>query len=201
MKPNQLDSHSTPTPAQWKSMFCGFSTSQKRLMHVYLHEEKTPTVESQVAFDIDSFLSFASSLAVARQGLWYQPAPQMRQNITTDVHLETNIFRQYNLEQDARPSLAMLRDVPHFLLGRIVGANEISLHVLFPHLVLEYDKFVFLQNKQLSRWLNEAFLPAINKYCEAHITQHFPASYEHALANSRAHQVEGRLIETASYQT
>jgi hypothetical protein len=46
-------------------------------MHVCLHKEETQAVEPQVTFDIDSFMAFASSLVFARQGLWYQPAPQM----------------------------------------------------------------------------------------------------------------------------
>ena len=45
--------------------------------HICLHEEASQ-VEAEVAYDIDSYLSFASSLAFARQGIHYQPAPQVR---------------------------------------------------------------------------------------------------------------------------
>jgi hypothetical protein len=44
------------------------------------------------------------------------------------------------------------------------------------------------------------FIPALHKHYPAHYTQHFPASYRHAWTNSKSHQVEGRKIETASYQ-
>ena len=44
------------------------------------------------------------------------------------------------------------------------------------------------------------FHPAVYQYCEANYTQHLPASHRNALADSKAHQVEGRKIETASYQ-
>ena len=122
-------------------MFYGTSPQQQHLhyphpMNVCLHSEQTQAVEPRVAFDIDSFLGFASSLAMARQGLWYQPAPQIRQNMTTDVHLETDILRDGgDPEEIPQLSRALLRDVPHFLLGRVVGAHDVTVHVLFPHLV------------------------------------------------------------------
>ena len=68
-----------PTPSQWRAVFCGIPPQQHRLnrrpMNVCLHKEETQAVEPQVAYDIDSFLGFASSLSMARQGIWYQPAP------------------------------------------------------------------------------------------------------------------------------
>ena len=194
-----------PTATQWRAMFCGVSTPNParnpRPMHVCLHAEETREVAPRVAFDVDSFLGFASSLAVARQGLWYQPAPQMRQNMTSDVHLETSVFHGGDdADQPLRSSPALLRDVPHFLLGRVVGAHDITIHVLFPHLVPAQEKFTSLTHQQLSRWLDRIFHPAVYRYCEADYTQHLPASFEHAYANSKAHQIEGRQIETTSYQ-
>jgi hypothetical protein len=194
----------TPSPTQWRNMFCGIPRQSRqprpRPMNVCLHKEETQAVEPQVAYDIDSFLGFASSLAMARQGIWYQPAPQFIRNITNNVHLETKIWRGGDEEQPLRSSLAMLRDVPHFLLGRIVGAHDITVHILFPHMVPSTDKFFALTKDQLSRWLDKIFHPAVYQYCEAHYTQHLPASYRHALADSKARQVEARQVETASYQ-
>jgi hypothetical protein len=86
------------------------------------------------------------------------------------------------------------------LLGRVVGAHDITVHVLFLHLVSAQDKFASLTKDQLSRWLDRIFHPAVYRHCEAHYTQHLPASYRQALANSLAHQVERRQVETASYQ-
>jgi hypothetical protein len=36
-----------------------------------MHAEQTQAVEAQVTFDIDSYIGFANSLAVARQGILY----------------------------------------------------------------------------------------------------------------------------------
>ena len=197
-----------PSPAQWQSVFCGIPPRQSQRsprlqpMYVCLHTEQTQAVTPQVAFDVDSFLGFSRSLAFARKGFWYQPAPQMRQNMTTDVHLDTPSY-QYgdDPEQPPRATSALLRDVPHFLLGRIAGAHDITVHVLFPHMGNGQDKFISLTHHDYSRWFDRVFHPAVYRYCDAHYSQHLPASFRQAFANSKAHQVEGRQVETASYRT
>jgi hypothetical protein len=63
-------------------------------MHIYLHAEETQAIKTDIAFNINSFLRFFRSLATARQDIKYQPTPIMRQNITTDVHLQTLIYDQ-----------------------------------------------------------------------------------------------------------
>ncbi|KAK3617754.1 hypothetical protein LTR22_026631 [Elasticomyces elasticus] len=201
--PERLARQQDPTADQWEAMFCGVSrkSESEYPINVCLYKEQTQAAELDVTFDVDSFLGFATSLAMARKGLWYQPAPQMRQNMKSDVHLETNAFRSGpDPEQPPRASSAMLRDVPHFLLGRIVGAHDITLHVLFPHIEPTQEKFVSLSQEQLTRWTDQVLNPALYKHYPAHYTQHIPASYRYAWANSKSHQVEGRKIETASYQ-
>jgi len=69
----------------------------------------------------------------------------MRQNITTDVHLETNAFRDNpDPKEPSRSYLAMLRDIPYFLLRRVVGAHDITVYILFPYLYSTESKFVSL---------------------------------------------------------
>lgn len=180
ISPERLAQQHTPSHMQWRAMFCGVPRRshdrQQYPMNVCLHKEETRAVEPRVAFDVDSFLGFASSLAVARQGLWHQPAPQMRQNMATDVHVETNVF------EAGRSRLAMLNDIAHFLLGRVVGAHDITMHILFPHMASRDSKFTALTNEQLSRWLDQIFYPAVHRYCEADYTQHLAADFGHALA-------------------
>ncbi len=202
---DRLARQTAPTPAQWEKMFCGTSPHPEdpdpRPQNVCLHKEETHPIKTDVAHDIDSFLGFFRSLAAARQGIIYQPAPMMRQNIATDVHLQTIVHDQpENPEQAPRPTSVMLKDVPHFLLGRVVGAPDITVHILFPHLYMAQTKFVAMTKEQLSCWIDDIFHPTIYRFCRAHYTQHLPSSFRHAQANSRAHQVEARLIETASYQ-
>ena len=54
-------------------MFCGVSreSGSEYPMNVCLYKEQTQAVEPDVSFDVDSFLGFAISLAMARKGLWY----------------------------------------------------------------------------------------------------------------------------------
>ncbi|KAF7511612.1 hypothetical protein GJ744_003775 [Endocarpon pusillum] len=94
----------------------------------------------------------------------------------------------------------MLKDVPHCLLGRVMSADDITVHVLFPHLSVAQKRFVSLTQEQSARWLDHIFHPAMYRFCQGHLTQHLPAGHLHALDNSRAQQVEGRQVETASYQ-
>jgi hypothetical protein len=204
----RLSRQQAPSPNQWKAMFSGIPLPQEhverqyRPINVCLHKEETQPIEPRVAFDVDSFHGFASSLAVASQGLFYQPAPLMKQNMSTDVHLESRVYQDSDdPEQPSRSQLAMLKDIPHFRLGGLIGAHDIVVYILFPHLPLAGGKFRALTAQQLSRWLDQIFHPAVYKYCEADYTQHLPASYRHALANSKAYQIEGRQIETASYQS
>ena len=58
-------------PEQWEAMFCGVSreSGSEYPINVCLHKEQTQAVEPDVAFDVDSFLGFATSLTMARKGL------------------------------------------------------------------------------------------------------------------------------------
>ena len=182
-------------------MFSGCDRRQRRPRNVCLHKEQTQVVAPQVAFDVDSFLGFGNSLAIARKGIWYQFVPQMRQNIVADNHLETRAFHTSDdPKQPETTIIAMLRDVPHFLLGRVVGAYDITIHILFPHVAVGQEKFVSLTREQLTRWLDRAFLPAVGQFFDAYYKQHLPGNFDHAYANSKAHQIEGRQVETASYR-
>jgi hypothetical protein len=200
---DQLSRQQPPTPAQWKAFFCGTRPGprSRRPMQVCLHKAETQEVELDTAFDIDSFLGFTSSPAVARQGLWYQPAPRTLQNLKTDVHIETEAFYESaDTDQAPRSSLTMLKDVPHFALGRVEGAHDITIYILFPRLMPARGEFKAMSNDQLSRWLDRVFHPALYRHYDAHYTQHLPASYQHALANAKAAQVEGRMVDGANYQ-
>lgn len=201
-----LEQQPQPTPAQWKAMFCGVPASgdQQLPMNVCLHKEGTQASEPRVTFDVDSFLGFWSSLAAAKRGFAYQPAAQAQQNIQTDVHLEMDTFIDMSDEgyETLRACRKMLRDVPHFLLGRVCGAHNVTVHVLFPHLQPSngQDRFKAMTDQQMERWTDQVFHPALWHVLPSHYTQHLPPTYRVAVANSKANQVEGRKIETSSYQ-
>ena len=77
--------------------------------------------------------------------------------MTTDMHVHTSMFAQgEDPDQAPRAILAMLSDLPHFSLGRVVSAHDITICVLFPRLADLQDKFVLLIRDQLSRWLDRS---------------------------------------------
>jgi hypothetical protein len=209
LAPALLAQQTQPTPAQWKALFCGVPArgEHRRPMNVCLHKEETQACEPIVGFDIDSFLGFWSSLAAAKRGLAYQPAAQIPFNIKSDVHLEMDAFTYVSDPTDEgyetlRRCKKMLRDVPHCLLGRMHGAHNVTVHVLFPHLQVEngQEQFKGMTEQQMERWTDQVFHQALWHVLPSDYTQHLPPSYKVALDNSRANQVEGRKIETSSYQ-
>ena len=133
----RLNRQQPPNPHQSKNMFCGMPANRPRgrPQQVCLHAEETREVEPVVSFDVDSFLGFASSLAVTQQVLRHQLAPQAQQNQQMDVDINTTVYAAAEDPEAALQSrTAMRKDMPHCYLGRVEGASEISLYVLFPHL-------------------------------------------------------------------
>jgi len=129
---DDLYNSQTSNGSQWNAMFCGVSDSDSQstspVKNVCLHKEQTQQTNPDVSFDIDSFLGFAASLGVARNGLLYQPSPQAQQNLSSDVHFGLDISDTSSSSgRPTRPSFAMLPDVPHFFLGRIVGAENVTI--------------------------------------------------------------------------
>jgi hypothetical protein len=138
-----------------------------------------------------------TSPATSVHGIRFYSAPQYGQNISTDVYLTLD-----RVDPDPeRPRLipSRLRDVPHFIFARAEGADFITFHLSFPHLLCSRD-FNRLTDEQLSRWFDNIFYPAVRQVYDVDRLQHLPASYRHALATCRAPHVEGRLLETPSYQ-
>ncbi|KAI7226593.1 hypothetical protein KC330_g8763 [Hortaea werneckii] len=202
--PERLARERPPRPEQKKSAFCGIPTHgrQRYPNNVCLHEEQTRAVNADVASDIDSFLGFATSLAFAKKGLWSQIAPQTKQNMTADVHIRDRMFvPNEDPERLDRLTPAMLHQILHFMLGRIEGAHDITVFVLFPHIPVSGEKFKSLSSKQLSRWVDQIYLPALYRFYKAHYTQHIPASFQTASGNSRAHSAEIWQVPGQSYKS
>lgn len=202
MTPAQLAELSYPTSTQWKSMFCGLADSTFP-KHVCLHTHECQ-VQADVAYDIDSYLGFASSLAFAQQGIHYQPAPQIKQNMQSDIHIEMDILDNDPNHDDALGPRSVIKtqlcQVPHFMLGRVAGSEETSVFILFPNIVPEHREFYGLTHEQHRRWMDRIFMPSIMETYPAHYTQHLPSSYDQAFYSSYAAQTELRTAYTESYQ-
>jgi hypothetical protein len=101
-----------------------------------------------------------------------------------------------------RPRLipSQLRDVPHFIFGRVEGAEFITLHLFFPHLTCQHE-FKQLTDLQFSRWFDEIFYPALSQVYDPVLIQHLPASYRRAKATCRAPRMENCLHGQPSSQS
>lgn len=135
-----------------------------------------------VSFDIDSTIAFPSSLAALKTGLQFHPAPNQMNNIKSDLHIKgTHEGRQ-----------KALKKIPHFPLGRVINAPEYIVHVFFPNMEAheQDDGSVWMNDRNLGRFMDQLFLPALHRHTPSHINQHYPSSFAHAKANARAKTAE-----------
>jgi hypothetical protein len=189
-----------PTTDDWQATFEGTQPQNPEgpPIQLCLHQDHVPdnaTDSAVQGFDVDSFLGFATSLAVARQGINVYPAPFFIRNIKTDIHVEATHV------QDNTSNSIMLKEIPHFLFGDIVGFAGVQLYILFPHLPRNPNKdhFSRLTNEQLQRFIDHVLLPAAYHATPSDYHQHLPPSFRVAYANSRASQTESRTTSTAHY--
>ena len=141
-----------------------------------------------VEYDIDSILGFPTSLAVASSGVRAILYPCFINNIQSDLHI------QMNLPPDVETSRrsVQIREVPHFLFGRLVGLLDINLYILFPRLYFDNRKTNFPTQSQLARFFDHILLPAIYANTSPGSVQHYPASYEDAKLKALAQSSEMR---------
>lgn len=158
-------------------------------------QEERPT---QPQFDIDSVIGFVQSLAVARRGLQLNFAPQFAQNLSTNVHLTLPVIDDSNGKP--RTKHKSLAKVPHIRLGRIVGAEGLSVYLFFPA-QWNSDKPTSFPGKLngrphgiLEQWTNEILIPSLAGILAADAGQHLPQSLYMAqlAAAARKHERQAR---------
>jgi hypothetical protein len=90
----------------------------------------------KTTYDIDSLCLFPTSLAVARQGLFWQPLSHNILNIALDVHftmpadfyITNKVTKEKRLKNGPRP----LHQIVHCCLGTISGFEGLRLYAFFP---------------------------------------------------------------------
>ena len=108
-----------PTPAQSSLHFLG-ALLNNAVPSMFARIKKTlkPSIPCKSLTLIASWVSSARTPLVER-AFGHQPAPQAQQNMTIHMHRQTTMFAQgEDPDQTPRAILAMLSDLPHFLLGR-----------------------------------------------------------------------------------
>jgi hypothetical protein len=111
---------------------------------------------SNVTYDIDSVCLFPTSLALAQQGLCWQPIPHPIMNITTNVHFTLPVD-SYNDDSELVQVQKPLHKIPHRCLYEIDGFKALHLFVFPPKLALHLDRTtMLLTDKQQSLWVDGA---------------------------------------------
>ena len=122
-------------PPHWQSIFKGTGGGwtagpAQDAPQVCLECSQADPVQPTTCFDVDSFLGFGSSLAVARHGLTVDLFPRFHRNISNDLHVYTTVYPDLNWPEKTRP--VKLHHVPHYYLGRVLGGDEIAIYLFFP---------------------------------------------------------------------
>ena len=153
-----------------------------------------PARTREARYDIDSIIGFAQSLAFARQGLYFNFAPQFLQNLHTNVHLTLPVTDDSSGR--ARTKHVPLFKVPHIRLGRVIGTEGISVYAFFPAQWSARKPTNFpgkLGGNSygvLQQWTDRILLPSLASCLSSDAAQHFPPSFRVAQLRARARNSE-----------
>lgn len=197
------------TAAERQTLYSGFRdghdpSSERINIDVSCDHQACPAVHQQ--FDRDSFTAFASSIAVAAQGLDVYMQQALVSNMTTDLHLPTHSIpiNHSNDELDEFTGAPQSRKVridfiPNICLGRFIGDNTVTINMFFPHLfdINIHNKFHEgrgrrLTDAQYHKFMDAILLPALYDGCSTAVNQEYPASGLHAQLNAQAKYSETR---------
>jgi hypothetical protein len=177
-------------------LYCGVDKDDLSPVHICLNVDDGATAATGVTFDIDSVLGFPSSLAVAKQGIRWNPTQMAVSDIRSDLHLNSRLAHYIDRHGHAHSVRRPLYQLPNYNFGRLIGFEDVSLYLFFPHLYREEQKVSRLLDEDFSTWMNQILLPAIYRYHGSSLVQHYPSSYDHARYNSIARGVEARSQKT-----
>lgn len=131
----------------------------------------------QVHFDIDSAGGFASSLAVARQGLYWVGVRPPVSNLTGSLHLDLcarAVPGRGQWAMAAGPAAGAPH--PHLPFGCVCGFESVEIYVLFPRLYHPTRKSFVITKDAYTLSMDEVFLPALHATYSESILQNLPVS-------------------------
>ena len=144
-------------------------------------------------YDIDSFISKAKSLAIAKHGIRVQFCPTQRQNISQNIHLSLSL-PETTLRGTIKHHHIPLHNIPHFRLGTIFSSLHIPLFVFFPRLYKFHEQHnSYISDQTLQQWFDIGFLPSLHKHYSSDILQHLPTSFVAAKQEVHARSKESGL--------
>jgi hypothetical protein len=189
--------HIHPSDAEkWKYAFLGTSEetpdAPAKVCLPCSSNEEAPTPPG-VTYDIDSIMGFVPSLALAKQGIRFNLTPHVVSNLESDIHLTFPVSTGHG-----RTRQVPLHTIPHYLFGRLVGHEDITIYLFFPRLWEKSKMNNYLSQELLRRWTDRVLLPAIYSQASASTVQHYPGAYDHGALASKAGHTESHARKDKS---
>lgn len=185
------------TPNEFRTVFCGISKRTGSPPPKISFELEPLTIQNRelqihTMFDIDSVLALPKSLAVAKRGLRVFFFPPRHLNIQQNLHIQLSVTNPKTKRNNTLP----IHKIPHLILGRIFQFTELNIFIFFPNLYHPNKDNNFLTDKELERFYDSVFFPAVYECCPPDILQHLPSSMEKAKLNAHAAGTENRSRRT-----
>lgn len=147
----------------------------------------------EVWLDIDSAGGFASSLAVAREGIAWKAGRDAISNLRSSLHLDYLPVRWYDSSSRRHRSRHRpVHQIPHLPFGELAGFREVELYLIFPRLYDPTRDHWVITLEEYEVWTNRIFMPSLGKVYPNATVQHMPSSAQHIRLNGTAAAVEGR---------
>ena len=185
---------SQTTAAVKRQIYCGSAEEDPTStpVHICLEAGDRPTMAAGVTFDVDSITGFPASLGIGKQGIRWHPTQMPVSDLQLGLHLNTRRVHYLDSHGHAHSVRKPIHQLPHYTFGRLVGFEDISLYLLFPHLYREEQKSSRLLDHDFRIWMDRILLPAIYQhYCSSQV-QHYPSCFDHSRYNATARGVEAR---------
>lgn len=145
-----------------------------------------------VSFDIDSSGGWATSLAVARQGLYWLATRPATSTLTSSLHLDPLLVEWTDTDtQRLHHRHVPVHHVPHLPLGRLRGFEAMEIFIIFPRLYQPSRKAFVLTNEEYSEWMDHIMLPALVQTLPQEAISRLPGSGEEAIKRGTAAATEG----------
>ena len=170
----------------------GIKTAQGTIPKLF--KKNTPENFSiDTTYDIDSFISKARSLAIAKHGIRVQFCPSQRQNISQNIHLSLSL-PETTLRGTIQHHHIPLHHIPHFRLGTLFSSLHIPLFIFLPKLFRFHGHHnSYIPNQTLQQWMDLGFLPSLHRHYSSDILQHLPTSFVAAQQEVHARSMESGL--------
>lgn len=177
------------TADERRQLYCGLENNNGA-PHICLPADEPQMNYAGVSFDIDSITAFPTNIAVAKQGLRWHPTQMPISDLQSSLHLRPQPAYFVDDAGYRHTVHRPIHKIPHYTLGRLVGFEDISLYVFFPHLYREDQASSRLRDIDFRLWMDGVLLPAIYQHHNSDSTQHYPSNYDHARSNAAARGVE-----------